>query len=788
MKTRCLNCFAEYDDRFGLCPICGEMEVEARETIDLTPGTVLAGRYLVGRSVGAGGFGIIYKAWDTQRQTVVAIKEYYPTRLVTRAYGQKNLSLTGKSRNEYEYRKSRFLAEARTMARFGSHRNLPRGYEYFEENDTAYIVMEFLDGISLSEYMMQEKGALDPDFALHVTKEIGNALSDLHAKGIIHRDVAPDNIFLCSDKDMSIKLLDLGAAKLAGDDSDVVDIVLKPGYSPIEQYDEKDTTRKNLDERTDIYSLAAVFYSMLTGLKPQEAVNRKVKDSLRSPSEINPDIPRNISNATMKALAVDKRARFSSVEEFICALDGKKAVMDPGQEKMLRLGIRIGCIAAVLAVLGTGIFFLVRFIKHKKAQPDLDACKIELWYVGESGSAKEEAMESIRKDFKKQYPDVQLKLISYSAEEYEAKIKAAAKDGELPNLFESSVLSDDFLSDCEDLSDILKSDEAEACSLLKYYGDCYPDGKQMPVGVSYPVACIINNGYTSTDYRSDYFMSAADFPLDSLVSYDPEAKGLVSKNNDLSQLAIGDSFFDQEGNRSSVLLTSTMNRQKVTEAISKYGCQFAYCDSNEAYGQFVYEWSVGGGSKEEIAAAKKVLTFMLGSKYQGYLMDSSERSGALPLCDDALSKLAKEEKDLEPLLEMEPYEKFIQYEPENAKELSENERLVYTCFETVLFRDPTEDEMNVWLVEIAKKQNGLMLLEKELLLSDEFSKRIYTDEQFAKTSARMVLRRDATEEEIEEALLMFSNGKSREDWLNILFAKEEWTSYSTAKGFSGPDA
>ena len=205
MKTRCLNCFAEYDDRFGLCPICGEMEVEARETIDLTPGTVLADRYLLGRSVGAGGFGIIYKAWDTQRQTVVAIKEYYPTRLVTRAYGQKNLSLTGKSRNEYEYRKSRFLAEARTMARFGSHRNLPRVYEYFEENDTAYIVMEFLDGISLSEYMMQEKGALDPDFALHVTKEIGNALSALHAKGIIHRDVAPDNIFLCSDKDMPLQ-------------------------------------------------------------------------------------------------------------------------------------------------------------------------------------------------------------------------------------------------------------------------------------------------------------------------------------------------------------------------------------------------------------------------------------------------------------------------------------------------------------------------------------------------------------------------------------------------------
>ena len=132
---RCLNCFKEYDEQLGVCPYCGVSDVSPSEPIHLYPGTLLKGRYLIGSSVGAGGFGIIYKAFDTKLENIIVVKEFYPSRLVTRAAGTERVIINGKSREEYDYRKMRLLAEARDMARFGAHKNIPNVYEYFEENE-----------------------------------------------------------------------------------------------------------------------------------------------------------------------------------------------------------------------------------------------------------------------------------------------------------------------------------------------------------------------------------------------------------------------------------------------------------------------------------------------------------------------------------------------------------------------------------------------------------------------------------------------------------------------------
>ena len=330
---RCLNCFNVYDDYLGLCPYCGAYGVTGREPIDLAPGTTLSnGRYVIGLSVNAGGFGIVYKAWDIKLNIVIAIKEFYPSQIVTRAAGTKELIVIGKSREEFEYRKKRFLAEARNMAKFSSHNNIPNVFEYFEENNSAYIVMEFLEGNSLSEYM--EKNRPDLDLALYITNEIGNALIALHKEGIIHRDVAPDNIFICSNKDLRIKLLDFGAARLTDGDDDVRDIILKPGYAPTEQYDQDEI--RTLDERSDIYALGATLYYMLTGVKPDESTNRKEQDDLVEPNLINPDIPENINNAVMKAMAIQRHLRFNSVDEFLKAVGGAKKVIPLRLEKRRR--------------------------------------------------------------------------------------------------------------------------------------------------------------------------------------------------------------------------------------------------------------------------------------------------------------------------------------------------------------------------------------------------------------------------------------------------------------------
>ena len=308
--NKCYSCFKECDDGISTCPFCGEeINTTPKEPIHLIPGTILAERYLIGKAVGAGGFGIIYKALDQKLGTIVAVKEFFAGRLVTRAAGTKDVIINKKSQAEFQYRKSRFLAEARNMAKFGAHRSIPNVFEFFEENNTAYIVMELLQGVGLNDYLRNNGGKIDVDFAVMIANEIGNALKSMHEIGIIHRDVAPDNIYINSDKDLSIKLLDLGAAKLTDSTEEVIDIILKPGYSPVEQYD----NTMSIGPWTDVYALGASLYVMLTGVKPDESTNRKIEDVLVPPNEINPEISENLSNTIMKAMALDKHMRFKNI-------------------------------------------------------------------------------------------------------------------------------------------------------------------------------------------------------------------------------------------------------------------------------------------------------------------------------------------------------------------------------------------------------------------------------------------------------------------------------------------
>ena len=162
---RCFSCFKEYGDEFEVCPYCGAVRSEkTAEPVYLSPGTLLWNRYLLGDAIGAGGFGGICRAWDTKLDTVIAVKEFFANRLMTRAVGENKVIVNKKSVQEFEYRKERFLAEARTMAKFGNHRNIPNVFESFEENGTAYIVMELLSGLPLSDYLKQN-GRIDDSSA-----------------------------------------------------------------------------------------------------------------------------------------------------------------------------------------------------------------------------------------------------------------------------------------------------------------------------------------------------------------------------------------------------------------------------------------------------------------------------------------------------------------------------------------------------------------------------------------------------------------------------------------------
>lgn len=624
---RCYACFGQYADEFNICPHCGSPEItEAKEPIHLAPGTVLANRYILGLAVGSGGFGIVYSAWDMKLETNVAVKEFYVSRLVTRAEGLKNLIVSKKSQDEFEYRKERFLAEARNMAKFGAHRSIPNVFEFFEENNTAYIVMELLNGVALNDYLSQNGGRIDEPFALMIANEVGNALKSLHEQNIIHRDVAPDNIYICAGKEIKIKLMDLGAAKLADSTDDVIDIILKPGYSPTEQYDNS----KNIGPWTDIYALGATLYVMLTGVKPDESTNRKICDEVVPPHLLNPEISENLSNAIMKAMAIEKHMRFKSVQEFLGAINGERKVVSLAKEKKNKrlkrvLGVAVACVALIV-----GSIFVYDAYLNKQEEGLLDPADIVIWYSVKDGSTEDDAMQAIKADFEQKNEGVTVELVAIPEDEYEARIRSAAKSGELPTLFESSGLPDDILGDAEDLDNVIASDQFKNAMFLEYYDDYYNNRKQIPLAIEVPIAFVITNGASCVDYSDDYFGSIGDFNALN-ISYDERCEDILRANFMLSGLCDKEEFLNNTENTSPVMLSSTMMINEVRTTLTNYEKAYVYYNSDEIKCKFIYEWSIGSGDEAEIKAAERMLSWMLGNVYQNYMMISECNDGQIPV-------------------------------------------------------------------------------------------------------------------------------------------------------------
>ena len=624
---RCFSCFKEFDEGVQVCPHCGTAwDNQPKEPVYLVPGTVLIDRYILGQAIGAGGFGIVYHAWDMKLETIVAVKEFFMTRLVTRAEGQKDLIIAKKAAEEFKYRKERFLAEARNMAKFGSHRSIPNVFEFFEENNTAYIVMERLYGMPLNKYLQQSSGKIDVQFSLMIANEVGNALKSLHEKGIIHRDVAPDNIYICAGKEIKIKLMDLGAAKLADSTDDVIDIILKPGYSPTEQYDNS----RNIGPWTDVYALAATLYVMITGVKPDESTNRKIHDEVVPPRALNPQISENLSNAIMKAMAIEKHMRFKTVQEFLSAINGERKIIPLAKEKKRKHMRRFTGIAAACAALIVGSLFVYDTYRSKQNENQLAPATVEVWYSVAEGSTEGDAMKAIREDFEQKFEGVTLELVGIPEAEYEDRIRQAAKKGELPALFESSGLPSDILQEATDLDEVLASEQFKNAMFLNQYHRYYDSKKQMPLAIEVPMAYVITSGASCVTYYGAYFTGTSDFGTD-MVAYDDRYEALLQPNFNLAGLRDKESFLNNEANTSPVLLSSTAQINEIRTVLTNYEKNYVFYDSNEIHCRYMYEWSIGDGSKDQLRAAERLLSWMLGNVYQSYLMINKCNDGQIPV-------------------------------------------------------------------------------------------------------------------------------------------------------------
>jgi len=306
----CLGCFSDKGSQ-NPCPLCGYAPDNSPGTgLYLTPGTLLSGKYLVGRVLGQGGFGITYLGWDTNLDIRIAIKEFFPQGLVSRVPGENSvISYTGEVREQFTFGVESFLREAKTLARFEHHPNIVTVRDFFKENNTAYMVMSFIEGVTLLEHLNNSGGKIPVEQAVQISMPVLDALKEVHRAGIMHRDISPDNIFI--DREGRVVLIDFGAARQEiREKSKSLSVILKAGYAPPEQYQ----SRGRQGPWTDIYAVAATMYRAITGQAPLEAIDRMAQDDLQT--KINKPLEKTL----LKALAVKTEDRYQVVKEFQEAL------------------------------------------------------------------------------------------------------------------------------------------------------------------------------------------------------------------------------------------------------------------------------------------------------------------------------------------------------------------------------------------------------------------------------------------------------------------------------------
>lgn len=314
----CAHCMSPLKGDAQLCGACGEKTGLTVPAHHLRPGTLLNKRYLVGKALGEGGFGITYIGRDLNLDMKVAIKEFYPNGYVNRsstASSDVSESMTPDRKDFYDKGRERFLNEARILAKFSGEAGIVDVRDFFEENNTAYIIMEYLAGQDLKEYI-KKKGRLSGEETVQLLMPVMQALRKIHKQGLIHRDISPDNIRLV---EQGAKLLDFGAARnVSAVANKSLSVMLKPGYAPEEQY----RSKGNQGPWTDVYALCATMYKCITGVTPDDATQRVFDDELKSPRALGIPMNETIEKALMKGLNVLQKDRYQSIDELLDGLNG----------------------------------------------------------------------------------------------------------------------------------------------------------------------------------------------------------------------------------------------------------------------------------------------------------------------------------------------------------------------------------------------------------------------------------------------------------------------------------
>ncbi len=316
-----MGCMREKAEGVAKCIKCGYVDGAPYLPSYLAPKTILAERYLVGKVLSYNGSGATYIAFDTIMNCKVKIREYMPENLATREKGSLAVKVNAGSEIQYKSLKMDFMDLARHLVKLNSLSEVEHVNDMFEENNTVYVIYEYVEGMTLTEFLKKNGGYLSWEDTKQLFIPLLSCINAIHTSEIIHRGISPDTILVDRSGNLKLTSFDIAPARTAR--SELVP-QLFAGYAAPEQY----ASSAWQGTFTDVYALAATIYRTLTGTMPVEAISRVSNDNLVSASALNPSIPKNVSNTLTAAMALSPEKRTETVTDLISQLS---EVMDFGE-------------------------------------------------------------------------------------------------------------------------------------------------------------------------------------------------------------------------------------------------------------------------------------------------------------------------------------------------------------------------------------------------------------------------------------------------------------------------
>ena len=437
----CFNCMKGEIDDNGICKRCGKQFSDIKFSENYLPiGSFLREKYLMGKVLGEGGFGITYIGYDINLDAQVAIKEFFPRNYASRARGgEEVIPNAGEAEDFFVKQRERFLGEAKRLAKFRNTPAIVSVLDFFKDNGTAYLVMDYIDGMTLRNLLEYSGGKITVEETLKIIEPIMLALKEVHESGFIHRDISPDNIMI-SNASNRVFLIDFGTARTKPDEEKTISVFKKSGYTPPEQL----RTKGNQGPWTDVYALCATIYRCIVGAKPLDVTDRLFGEKCYKPSEYGISIAADVEAAIMKGLEIHNEDRFQSIDELYDILYKSDTWKNSGDEEYTKV------IEAVRKYKMQGDIRAKVERAFKQRQSDANAMPA-LFFDGSSYEDEHEACLDAVKQYKDspEYKEAYDRYVKADPEyirmlEYE-KIKEvvrAYKASKNPNIQESQLIDD----------------------------------------------------------------------------------------------------------------------------------------------------------------------------------------------------------------------------------------------------------------------------------------------------------------------------------------------------------